>query len=451
MIPLPLPMHGIGGAKDLPISPQLAITGAVAALIISFSVLALAWRTPRYDGNPDGPVAGRRVPHWMDGVLTSRGFAVAARVLGMVVFLYSAAAAVLGEDLLTNPFFGIFYVWWWIGLVFASALLGPVWKAISPVRTINLAFSKISGSDPDVGLLAYPARLGHWPASLGLFAFVWLELVYPYSTELGPVRLWCAVYVAVMLLGGAIFGNGFYEKADPFEVYSTLIGKLSVWGTHEGRIVVRSPLANLSTVVPTAGLLAVVSVLFGSTAFDSFKDSPFWVRFSQTNELVAGLENGSTIADSLALLVFSAAPALVFAGAAAATMTGPDLRRRDLPAMLAHSIVPIILGYIVAHYASYWFEVGQDTLIKASDPLTTGADYLGTGDWQVNYWLSYHPTLLANIKVGAVVVGHVVAAIASHDRSVALLPPRHQILGQLPLLMAMVAFTSGGLYLLFAA
>ncbi len=189
----------------------------------------------------------------------------------------------------------------------------------------------------------------------------------------------------------------------------------------------RSPLANLSTVVPTAGLLAVVSVLFGSTAFDSFKDSPFWVRFSQTNELVAGLENGSTIADSLALLVFSAAPALVFAGAAAATMTGPDLRRRDLPAILAHSIVPIILGYIVAHYASYWFEVGQDTLIKA------------------------HPTLLANIKVGAVVVGHVVAAIASHDRSVALLPPRHQILGQLPLLMAMVAFTSGGLYLLFAA
>ena len=48
-------------------------------------------------------------------------------------------------------------------------------------------------------------------------------------------------------------------------------------------------------------------------------------------------------------------------------------------------------------------------------------------------------------------LGHLVAAAASHDRSVALLPPRHQVLGQLPLLLAMVAFTAGGLYLLFAA
>ena len=45
-----LPAHGIGGAKDLPIPPELAIAGAVAALAVSFTVLALAWRTPRYDG-----------------------------------------------------------------------------------------------------------------------------------------------------------------------------------------------------------------------------------------------------------------------------------------------------------------------------------------------------------------------------------------------------------------
>ena len=33
-----------------------------------------------------------------------------------------------------------------------------------------------------------------------------------------------------MLLGGALFGNGFYERGDPFEVYSSLVAKLSVWG-----------------------------------------------------------------------------------------------------------------------------------------------------------------------------------------------------------------------------
>ena len=57
-----------------------------------------------------------------------------------------------------------------------------------------------------------------------------MELVYPFATELGPVRLWCAVYVAAMLLGGALFGNTFYEHADPFEVYSTLVSRMSVWG-----------------------------------------------------------------------------------------------------------------------------------------------------------------------------------------------------------------------------
>jgi hypothetical protein len=74
-------MHGIGGAKDLPISPELAIAGAVAALTISFIVLALAWRTPRYDAATDG----RPAPARLDGLVASTGWAVAMRVLGFVL------------------------------------------------------------------------------------------------------------------------------------------------------------------------------------------------------------------------------------------------------------------------------------------------------------------------------------------------------------------------------
>ena len=47
--------------------------------------------------------------------------------------------------------------------------------------------------------------------------------------------------------------------------------------------------------------------------------------------------------------------------------------------------------------------------------------------------------------------GHVLGVIAAHDRAMKVLPERHQLTGQLPLLFAMVAFTVGGLYLLFAA
>ncbi|MDO9498399.1 MAG: hypothetical protein Q7J48_22015 [Nocardioides sp.] len=433
--------HGIGGSADLPISPSLAIAGAVAALVISFTVLAVAWRNPRYDE----ATSGRPAPAWLDSLVASTGWRVALRVAGFVVFAYAVMVAVLGEDLLTNPFFGIVFVWWWVGLVPLSLLFGPVWKAISPVRTINLAFAKLSGSDPEVGVFDYPRRLGYWPAAIGLFAFVWLELVYPFMTELGPVRLWCAVYVAAMLIGGALFGNTFYEHADPFEVYSSLVGKLSVWGTREGRLLLRSPLANLDTVVVRPGLVAVLAVLFGSTAYDSFRDSSEWVSFIQSTS------TSSYLLNNLALMTFCVGVGLIFALGSMLTGVGPETSRRSLPDRFAHSIVPIVVGYVVAHYLTYLVEFGQKTLIQASDPFGNGSNILGTGDWTVNYWLTYHPTLLANTKVIAVVVGHVLGVIAAHDRAVRLLPQRHQLTGQLPLLFAMVAFTAGGLYLLFAA
>ena len=433
--------HGIGGAKDLPISPELAIAGASAALVVSFTVLAVAWREPRYDA----ATSGRPAPAWLASLVDSTAWRAGLRLVGLALFLFTAMAAVLGEDLVINPVFGIVYVWWWVGLVPLSLLLGPVWKAISPVRTINLAFAKVSGTDPDRGLLPYPERLGHWPAAVGLFAFVWLELVYPYSTELGPVRLWCAVYVAAMLVGGALFGNAFYERADPFEVYSTLVSRLSVWGRRGDLLVVRSPLANLDATPVRPGLVAVVAVLFGSTAFDSFKDSSEWVQFTQSSSVSPNLLN------NVALLVFCVGVGLVFALGCVLTGIGDDLRRAELPNQFAHSVVPIIVGYIVAHYLTYLVEVGQLTLIQASDPFSNGSNWFGTADLQVSYWLSYHPTLLANTKVLAVVAGHVLGVIAAHDRAVRILPPRHQLTGQLPLLFAMVAFTVGGLYLLFAA
>ena len=441
VVPGGFAQHGIGGAKDLPLPPELAIAGAVAALAVSFGVLALAWRHPRYD---DPSKLGRPAPRALSDLTASAGWHVAMRTIGLVLFGFGAFAAVFGKDLLTNPVFGMFYVWWWVGLPIASLLFGPVWRAVSPVRTINAAVGRLTG-DPDRGLYDYPERLGYWPAALGLLAFVWIELVYPHGTELGPVRLWCAVYVGLMLIGGAVFGSAFYERADPFEVYSTLMSKLSIWAPTSDRLLVRSPLANLSTVEVRPGLVAVVSVLFGSTAFDSFRDSTPWVRFVQSTDVSAYLLN------NLALVGFCLLVGIVFVAGAMATGVKPGTRRADLPNLFAHSIVPIVAGYIVAHYLTYLVEVGQQTLILASDPLSNGSNLFGTAGWSVSYVISYHPTALATTKVIAVVVGHVVGVVAAHDRALTVLPERHRITGQLPLLLAMVAFTIGGLYLLFAA
>lgn len=436
-----LPLHGIGGAKDLPIPLDLAIAGAVAALVLSFAVLGLAWRTPRYDGHE----RGLAVP-WLQGLVDSTAFRLGLRLLGLAVFGWALFAAVFGENVLINPFFGMFYVLLWVGVVPLSLAFGPFWRAVSPLRSLNAAFAFVARSDPERGLYDYPRWLGHWPAAVGLFAFVWLELVYHSAAELGPVRLWFVVYVAVMMLGGAVFGSRFFEHADPFEVYSTLMGHLSVFGRREdGALVVRSPLANLATYRPAPGLVAVVAVLFGSTAFDSFKESTPWLQFTQARW------DHAYLLDNLALLGFCVGVGVLFTLACLATGVGPETPRRDLPMLFAHSIAPIIAGYIAAHYLTFLIEQGQMTLTYMSDPLSRGDDWLGTADLTVNYWLSQQPRLLAAIKVLGVVVGHVLGVIAAHDRAIRLLPERHQLTGQLSLLAVMVGFTVGGLYLLFAA
>jgi hypothetical protein len=366
----------------------------------------------------------------------------------MLFFAYTVLVAGWGRDIANNPLFGIFYIWIWVGLVPFSLLFGPAWKAISPVRTINAGLTALRGGTGEP-LYRYPERLGYWPAAVGLLAFGWMELVYPNNNFVGPVRLWLAIYVAVMLLGGQLFGPRFYERCDPFEVYSSLVAKLSVWGRDDqGRLVLRTPLGNLDTLRPEAGLVAVVSVLFGTIVFDSFRDSIPWLELTQGSFISE--HHLAYAVNNVALFAFPFAVALFYCTGTMLTGVG-EVGRRLLPRHLAPSLVPIIVGYVTAHYLSYFWEAGQATLRQVSDPFSNGADWFGTSDLQVNYFFAYHPTLLANIKVLAVVVGHVLGVWSAHIRAMQVLPRRHLVTGQIPLLVTMIGFTIGGLYLLFAA
>jgi hypothetical protein len=441
-------LHGLGGAKDLPVPAPLAIAGGTAALVVSFCVLVLAWRSPRYDapGPVDAPRPDRSLalPAVAARVLDGAAFAVLLRVLGVLFFGWVTWALVAGPDNNNNPVLGVFYVLVWVGVVPVSLLFGRVARAVSPVRTLNLLLARLLRGDPAVGLYRYPERLGHWPAALGLLAFVWQELVNPDQVALGSIRLWLAGYLAAMLIGAAVFGEVWLERADPFEVYSDLLARLSVWGRRDdGQLVVRSPLANLARTVPRPGLVAVVAVLFGSTAYDSYKDSLRWVNF------VDGLSVDTVLVNTVALVGFCLVVAVSFTIAARSTGVGAEVRHRDLPMLLAHSVVPIVVGYMTAHYLSYVIEQGQQTISFLSDPMVDGSDYLGTAGFSPNLWLSFHPTFLATTKVLAVVCGHIVGVVAAHDRALRLLPRRHQVTGQLGMLAVMVCYTTAGLYLLF--
>ena len=148
-------MHGLGGAKDLPIPLGLAVAGGIASLVVSFCVLALAWRTPRYQ-----QPGGRPAPRWLAELVDDHRFQWTVRILGLLFFGYLTWALIWGPDLTNNPALGTFYVLVWVGLVPASLLFGRIARAVSPVRTLNLLLAKVTGGDPAVGVFVYPVRLG---------------------------------------------------------------------------------------------------------------------------------------------------------------------------------------------------------------------------------------------------------------------------------------------------
>jgi len=136
---------------------------------------------------------------------------------------------------------------------------------------------------------------------------------------------------------------------------------------------------------------------------------------------------------------FCVVVAMLFQVATRATGGVTPDERAALPGRLAHSLVPIVVGYIFAHYLTYLVETGQAVVLA-----------LLSIDRDITYVLSTHTSTLAALKVSFVVAGHVLAVVAAHDRALIVLPRAHRLSGQMALLLLMVAYTFTGLFLLFS-
>jgi hypothetical protein len=419
--------HGLGGSTDLPIPLSYALIGAAWALTFTFAVVALAWRRPRFD--PGKP--GHALPRWVTTAVDAPATRWAIAIAALLFTVWVAILAWFGPQDADNPLPGVFYVLLWVGLVALSLAVGPVWRAISPVRTVHRLLRQRS-----LGL-RYPERAGYWPAAAGLFAFVWLELASPDPGSLGAIKIWLLLYLVLTMTGALWCGRRWCARADPFEVYSVVASRLSVFRRNsDGRIAIGNPFDHLPSLPVRAGTVAVLAVLLGSTAFDSFSASPQWRGFvdDHTDSVAT-----ATLLRTAGLLVFAGVVAGTFWLAARATGGVEAKRRRELPGLMAHSLIPIVIGYVFAHYLTYLVERGQQTVLLL----------FGLHDIQVHYLLSMHPSLLASIKVACVVAGHIAAVIAAHDRALRLLPAGHQLTGQLAMMLVMVGYTFTGLYLLF--
>ncbi|WP_244911605.1 hypothetical protein [Actinoplanes regularis] len=177
-------------------------------MVLSFLVAALLWTRPRLGG------ATARV-------VRTGGWLPALRLVVLLLSLYLVGNALFGPRGTENPAAHALFVWLWVGLVPLSVLFGPVWRAVSPLRTLfRLLRLPRAGLRPGAGL-------GVWPGVLWLLMFVWFELVAPRRTD--PVVIGCCLlgYGIVQLGMAVVRGEEWFARGDCFELYSEFAGRLS--------------------------------------------------------------------------------------------------------------------------------------------------------------------------------------------------------------------------------
>jgi len=317
----------------------------------------------------------------------------------------------------------------WIGIAMLCAFVGPVWRWIDPFTTLHdlgawlLRHLHVQG----IAAQPWPERLDVWPAVVGFGFFIWLELVAKIASGqlLGMTLI---AYTTVTLVGMAQYGRDPWRaQGETFSVWFGLLGRLAPFApVKDGtdRQVRRRPMgAGLVSEPWTVTLVMLVALGTGSIIYDGLSQTElFFSLFGIPSNLTG---------------------TLIFGGFLAIIVTAVLVVARQVgTAAMGAGLLPVAVGYLIAHYLSTLLIDGQRIVIAISDPFQQGWDLFGTAFMQPQTgWL---PTeLLWTLQVGAVVVGHIVGAWAGHAaarRDVG--APGEPRPSQLPLAVLMVALTA---------
>lgn len=444
--------HGLVGKQDLPIPKWLFGWGASIVLVASFVGLAVLWPKPRLEHAPERRLT--RVPRILDPL---------AGIVGVALFALVVYAGFEGSQTTTNNLTPTFvFVLFWVAVPLVSPLVGDIFMALNPWRAIARggawAAVKLSRRELPVPL-RYPAVLGRWPAAIGIVAFAWIELVYSGRGDPSNLAVLALAYAAIQLVGMSLYGIDAWNRyGDAFGVYFGLLARISPLRWTRDGLFVRKPLTGLTNLDPVPGTVALVCVIIGTTSFDGFSNGPLWSNLASglTDAFHnSGFSQGTAL--ELAFTVGLLAIVSIVAGmyrlgvAGMHTISPQNATTRELTSRFAHSLVPIGLAYVVAHYFSLLAFQGQAIAYLASDPLGQGSNLFGTATATIDYtWLSATATWY--VQVVALVTGHVAGLMLAHDRAlVSFGDSRTATRSQYWMLTVMIAFTSLGLWLLSAA
>ena len=412
LVPAPALAHALIGRVESPLPLSVYLAGAAAAVALSFALVLVR------DVRPPAPTVDRPllVPRWV-----VYGF----RVVGLTAWLWVVAQTVVGGSSLANVGTLFLWVYGWVGTALASAFIAPVWTWLNPFTTLfdMGAWMVRRLGVPRRAPRSYPARLGAWVAVAGFAFFVWVELVYQ-TEALGGILI---AYTVLTLAGMAVFGREPWRtKGEAFSVWFATLNRLAPFGAPSGpddRVVRRRPFAaGLFEAGWTMAHVALVAIGVASIIFDGLSQTQFWFELFGLPSLGAGTVE-----------------LFAFLGIVMALALG--VARLVGYAAIGAGLVPIAVGYLIAHYLTFLLLDGQRIIIVISDPLQLGWDVFDTATYDPSLaWIP--PAFVWATQLAAVVGGHVVGAWAGHVLAERDAPAGVNIrLRQVPLAVLMVCLT----------
>jgi hypothetical protein len=452
VLPAAASAHGLVGKQDLPIPKYVFAWAAAGVLVISFVGLAVLWPKPRLEEPRERRVL--RLPAALELLSGLVGVAVFA------IVVYAGLAGVQTSTANLTP--TAVYVLFWVGIPVLSLVFGDVFRAFNPWLAIGRATGWLvkrlgAGADP----LPYPERLGRWPAAAGILIFAWVELAYTNRADPSTLSIMVLAYAAVQIVGMSVYGTEAWSRnGDAFGVYFGLFARLAPLRWERGTLYRRAPLGGAPFLDPVPGTVPLLCTMIGTTSFDGFSQGPLWTG---TNGLGIQLQHrfldlgfNAEVALEIAFTIGLIGVVLVIGGAyrlgiIGMRSVGEGHQATELGRRFVHSLIPIALAYVIAHYCSLLLYQGQAIGYLISDPLGHGSDIFGTADKTIDYGV-----VSANgiwyIQVVALVVGHACGLALAHDRALSTYrSARAATRSQYWMLVVMIGFTSLGLWLLSAA
>jgi hypothetical protein len=439
--------HGISVRTDLPVPEWLFWWAASVVLVISFVALATLWPEPRLQ-RP----FWRALPRGTGRVLASRPVEIGCGAIGVFLLGLTVYAGFEGTESTTANWAPIFiYVIFWLAFVPLSLLFGDVFRAFNPWRAIGRAVAWVARTVTRSELpepLAYPAWLGRWPAAVGILGFATMELVVSDGDKPETLAIATLAYSAVTFIGMALYGvERWCDRGEAFSVYFNLFSRLSVFEKRNPEVGVRTPLSGLARLERLPGTVPLVMVMIGTVSFDGFSSKRTWnSRSPDISQFFQDLGITPEHALEITFLVGMISAVLLISGfyrlgILGAKSVGGGFSASRLASEFAHSLVPIAMAYVAAHYFTLLLYQGQAIVYLASDPLGDGSDIFGTAGTQVKYGL-IGSNVEWYVKVAIIVAGHVTALILAHDRALAIYrDARQAVRSQYWMLGVMLGFT----------